>query len=102
MAASSAYNFAMVATPTPVEEVVRAMATLPLEAQRAVLDFALFVQARSAAEGAAWDETFATRADDVADWVDRITAADGEPTGIDVRGEVLKPLVAGGQPAPLS
>jgi len=92
----------MVATPTPVEEVVRAMATLPLEAQREVLDFALFVQARIAAEDAAWDETFATRADDVAAWVDRITAEGGEPTGIDASGEVLKPLVAGGQPAPLS
>ncbi len=57
----SAYTEDMAATQTtlPADEVSRVVATLPLDAQKEVLDFALFLQSRIAADDAQWESAFA-------------------------------------------
>lgn len=53
------------------------MATLPPEAQQEVLDFALFLQARIAAEDAKWDASFAsTDSAKLRAWLDEERAGD--------------------------
>jgi hypothetical protein len=71
----------MVATPTTttVEEIIRTMATLPPEAQKEVLDFALFLQTRITAEDAKWDAAFAaTDPAKLRAWLDAEKAGDDD------------------------
>ena len=77
--------------PTLEQQLIAVVQSLPEDRAREVLDFALFVQARIAADEGAWDELFAGKADQVTAWVDRIMAEEGALTGVDTSGDVLKP-----------
>lgn len=77
--------------PTIEQQVVDVLQTLPLDRAREVLDFALFVQGQVAAVDKAWDNLFATRAEAVDAWVDRVVAEDDEMTDIDASGDMLTP-----------
>ncbi len=56
------------------QQLIAVVQSLPEDRAREVLDFALFVQARIAADDAAWDEIFAQKANAVTTWVDQMMA----------------------------
>jgi hypothetical protein len=59
------------------EEAARVIATLPPEAQKEVLDFALFLQARTTAQDAQWDAAIAeTDPAQLKAWLDSEKAGD--------------------------
>ena len=73
------YTHDMATTPiTPsVAEAARIIATLPPDAQKEVLDFALFLQSRIAAQDAQWDAAFAeTDTAKLKAWLDAENASD--------------------------
>ena len=68
----------MIASPqTPIDELVHAVQALPPEAQREVLHFALFLQARIVSQDKAWDTAFAqTDPAKLKAWLENDRAAD--------------------------
>lgn len=81
--------------PTIEQELIAAIRAMPEERAREVLDFALFLQTRIAAEDAKWDASFAaTDTAKLQAWLDAERARDTELTDVDDTGEVLQPASA--------
>ena len=79
--------------PTIEQALVAVLREMPEDRAREVLDFALFLQARIAAEDAKWDAAFeATDTSKLQAWLDAERANDAELTDIDDTGEVLRPV----------